>query len=565
MASEAKDGRGALAALTPYLPRGRIAVLLAAGIASSLSEGLGLLLLAPMLDLATHGTASGLAASLGRLGLPARLDVMLVIFVVLVTLRALLVQWRLVMETQVRLQLADELRQALFQAILRADWRYLATIRQGALLSLTTNLADRAGFALQFLLGLVAALFTLATLLGTAMLIAPLPALVAGLGGAVVLVLYAGIRHRAAQDGHAMASRFATFHDFFTERVDALRVIKSLGKSAEEATRGRAIARGLAEAQLRYQRGIALGQIALQAGAAIALAGAVWLAIEHWQVPVIALLPLVALFARSVPLFAAVQAGWQQYAHHAAAILDVKAELEAAQAHAEPLADTGTQAPRLASQITLDQVSVHFDGRDLPSLDRVSLTIPAGSVCFLTGPSGAGKSTLADLLAGLTRPDSGAVKIDGQPLEGPTWTAWRSHVAYVQQEPLLFDASLRENLLWAAPGADEALLRSCLERGSAGFVFDLPQGLDTRVGTSGRQLSGGERQRIVLARALLRDPDLLILDEATAALDRENEARIAEAVAALKGQVTVIIIGHGGQLAALADQTLQLENGRIVG
>lgn len=565
MASEAKDGRGALATLTPYLPRGRIVVLLAAGIASSLSEGLGLLLLVPMLDLATHGAAGGLAAPLGRLGLPARLDVILVIFVVLVTLRALLIQWRLVMETQVRLQLANELRHALFQAILRAEWRYLATMRQGELLALTTNLADRAGFALQFLLGLIAALFTLATLLGAAMLIAPLPALVVGLGGAVVLALYAGIRRRAAQDGHAMAGRFAVLHDFFTERVDALRVIKSLGKSAEEAMRGRAIAGDLAEAQLRYQRGMALGQIALQAGAAIALAVAVWLAIEHWQVPAIVLLPLVALFARSVPLFAAVQAGWQQYAHHAAAILDVKAELEAAQAHAEPLADTGTQAPRLVSQITLDQASVHFDGRDMPSLDRVSLTIPAGSVCFLTGPSGAGKSTLADLLAGLTRPDSGAVKIDGQALEGPTWAAWRSHVAYVQQEPLLFDASLRENLLWAAPGADEALLRSCLERGSAGFVFDLPQGLDTRVGASGRQLSGGERQRIVLARALLRDPDLLILDEATSALDRENEARIAEAVAALKGQVTVIVIGHGGQLAALADQTLQLENGRIVG
>jgi ATP-binding cassette subfamily C protein len=184
---------------------------------------------------------------------------------------------------------------------------------------------------------------------------------------------------------------------------------------------------------------------------------------------------------------------------------------------------------------------------------------------FLTGPSGSGKSTLADLLAGLTRPDGGAISIDGQVLEGPAWAAWRNSVAYVQQEPLLFDATLRENLLWAAPDADEARLRDCLTRGAASFVFDLPEGLDTRVGTSGRQLSGGERQRIVLARALLRDPQLLILDEATSALDRENEARIVEAVTALKGSVTVVVIGHGGQLAQQADQTVKLENGAILG
>jgi ATP-binding cassette subfamily C protein len=123
---------------------------------------------------------------------------------------------------------------------------------------------------------------------------------------------------------------------------------------------------------------------------------------------------------------------------------------------------------------------------------------------------------------------------------------------------------VRENLQWAAPEADEAALIAALHRASAGFVLELPQGLDTRVGSSGRQLSGGEKQRIVLARALLRDPALLILDEATSALDAENEAAICAAIAAMKGQITVVIIGHGSALASLAERTVRIEAGRLI-
>ncbi|MFM5907551.1 MAG: ATP-binding cassette domain-containing protein [Novosphingobium sp.] len=555
----------ALDVLKPVLPHGKLALLLLVATAASLSEGLGLLLLVPMIELAGGQAQGTMAMWAGSLGIPRRLDLLLGLFVVLIALRSALVQWRILLEAQTRLIVTDALRGRLFRALLNADWRYLSAMRQGDLLALTTGSVDRAGASLQLLLGLLATLVTLTAMLAAAMLIALMPALSVALGGALVLALYAGLRRRAAQEGEVLGKRYKGFYGFFVERFDALRVVKSLGNEQREAERADAIADDLAKAQLHYQSGMALGQIALQTGAALALALAVWFALTRWAVPISALLPLVALFARSVPLLAAVQLTWQNYAHNASALLDIDAAITGAGQHAEPERHGASPAPGLTKDIRLDGVSVVFDGRSAPSLDAVSLAIAAGSVCFVTGPSGSGKSTLADLLAGLTRPDRGRVSIDGQALEGGTWAAWRERVAYVQQEPVLFDASIRDNLLWAAPEADEAQLRACLKRGAADFVLDLPQGLDTRVGVSGRQLSGGERQRIVLARALLRDPSLLILDEATSALDKDNEARIADAVAALRGSVTIVIIGHGGLLARLADQTVRLENGCIFG
>ncbi|WP_158241526.1 ATP-binding cassette domain-containing protein [Novosphingobium sp. TH158] len=554
-----------LAQLGPALPRRRLALLAVVSLAASLSEGLGLLLLVPLMEVATNGPQGGLAAALASWGLPRRLDGLLVLFVVLVSLRSLLVQYRMVLETRARIEVTSRLRDRLLRALFHADWRFLSSLRQGELLSLATSAVDRAGNSLQFLLGLFSALVTLAAMLVAALLIAPLPAIAVGAGGALALALYAGLRRRAGQEGEALEARFTGFYGFFIERFGALRIIKSLGKAEDEAALARKLAAGVANAQLRYQSGLALGQVVLQSGAALALAGAVWLALTRWNVPLAALLPLVALFARSVPLLAAVQASWQHYAHNAAAIAEINARVTQALSRAEPEWDGISPAPALHRDIRLEGASLFHAGRAVPALDKASLIVPAGSVCFLTGPSGAGKSTLADLLAGLIQPDEGRALVDGVPLEGAALAAWRHRVAYVQQEPVLFDASLRENLLWAAPDADEGALRACLSRGAADFVLDLPDGLDTRMGPGGRQLSGGERQRIVLARALLRDPALLILDEATSALDRENEARIVEAIAALKGKVTVVIIGHGGRLAELADQTVRLENGRVLG
>lgn len=220
--------------------------------------------------------------------------------------------------------------------------------------------------------------------------------------------------------------------------------------------------------------------------------------------------------------------------------------------------------PAPLHELALRAVTVRHADRAAPALDGVTLALPVGSTTILSGPSGAGKSTVADVLGGLMAPDSGDLLLDGVALDPARRRGWRDRVAYVQQDPVLFHASIRNNLLWAAPGANEADLQAALRDASAEFVFALPDGLDTMVGDRGARLSGGERQRIALARGLLRDPALLILDEVTSALDADNEAAVTRAIAGLHGRLTILIIGHRGALASLADHAVGLDGGRVV-
>nr|MCU0912754.1 ATP-binding cassette domain-containing protein [Paracoccaceae bacterium] len=193
-----------------------------------------------------------------------------------------------------------------------------------------------------------------------------------------------------------------------------------------------------------------------------------------------------------------------------------------------------------------------------------TLNLRAGEIAGLVGPSGAGKTTLADILAGFLVPDRGHLVIDGRALGPADLPRWRASVGYLPQDAFLLPATIRENLLAAAPGATGAEIDAAIELAAADFVHRLPQGLATQVGDRGALLSGGERQRIALARAFLRRPRLLILDEATAALDGESQARVAAGLRGLRGETTVLTIAHRLSMAAVADRVHVLEAGRIV-
>jgi len=183
----------------------------------------------------------------------------------------------------------------------------------------------------------------------------------------------------------------------------------------------------------------------------------------------------------------------------------------------------------------------------------------------LVGASGAGKSTLADLTLGLLTPNTGRVLVDGEPLTGDRLAAWRNSIGYVPQEPFLFHDTIRANLLWARPDATEEDLRVVLRAAAAEeFVTRLPQGLDTVVGDRGVRLSGGERQRLTLARALLRRPTLLVLDEATSSLDHENERLVQEAIAKLHGELTLVVIAHRLSTVQQAEQVVVMGEGRVL-
>jgi len=211
--------------------------------------------------------------------------------------------------------------------------------------------------------------------------------------------------------------------------------------------------------------------------------------------------------------------------------------------------------------IRLENVSIRYDRH--PVLRDVSLDIRAGSFCAVLGPSGVGKSTLADLLVRYLDPDQGRVLIDGTDIRKISLEDLRREVVLVDQSPFLFNASIAENIAYGFPGATQKMIEEAA--GAAGlseFIARLPEGYQTLTGERGLAVSVGERQRIALARALLRRPSVLILDEPTAALDADTESLVASNLRGALGGGTLIVITHRPALAAIADSIITLQDGK---
>jgi len=226
----------------------------------------------------------------------------------------------------------------------------------------------------------------------------------------------------------------------------------------------------------------------------------------------------------------------------------------------EPARGTRTDVPdpRVAP-IEVEGLTVRYEGRAEPAPDRLSLTVRPGAVTAIAGPSGCGKSTLLAVLLGLVPPTAGRVVAGGLDLAELDPDAWRRQVGWLPQRPHLFAGTVADNIRIGRPDASAAEVREAARRAGADpFVTALPDGYDTVVGDGGRVLSAGERQRVALARVLLRDAPLVLLDEPTASLDAATEAVLADAIRALAGTHTVVVVAHRQAVLDLADHVVEL-------
>jgi ABC-type multidrug transport system fused ATPase/permease subunit len=271
------------------------------------------------------------------------------------------------------------------------------------------------------------------------------------------------------------------------------------------------------------------------------------------------------IMMRLAPQFTALNSIWSHAYACLASFRELNLLIETARAHQE----------RWQGNLTFKSLSQGMDIQDLwfsypeaperPALQDISFFIPKGSLTALVGRSGAGKSTLVKMAVGFYQPTKGAILIDGTPLVDINLSTWRRKVAYLTQEPFLFDESIRANLNYglATPLSKKKEKEVLAQSHASEFTDQLENGLETRVGEAGQRLSQGQKQRLALAQALAVEPELLILDEPTSALDSESESAIHETLMTLRGRLTTIVVAHRLSTIKNADQIILLDQGQV--
>lgn len=551
----------------------RVTLVIVLLLAVGATEGIGVLLLVPLLaavgiDISQGGTsrmAAVVEQALALVGVPLTLGAVLVAYVVIVTLRSLLTQWQWTANAALHVEVVYRIRRDLYRAITRARWPFLAGTRGSDLVHALTTEASRAGSAVAALLLLLSNLVVSSVYLGLALQTSLRMSLIAFGAGGLLAVGLRGQTRRARDSGQAISDTGREMQATITEHLAGLKVAKAFAAEARHAEHFGRVGASAMEAWNATSRSYAFLRFGQEVGAVVILALLLYGALEVMRVSAAPVLLLMFLVTRMVPRLSTIQLMHHELASTLPSFAAIRAVQRRCEEAAEPPA-AGHGALPLEREIRLEGVSYAYPAeRTAPALDRVSLRIPSQRITAIVGPSGSGKSTVADVLMGLLVPDSGTVRVDDVPLSPDVLRPWREQIGFVPQEAFLFHDTIRANLAWASPSADPERIQRALRLAAAEeFVAALPNGLETVVGDRGAQLSGGERQRLALARALVRDPSVLILDEVTSALDAEGEGRIADAIASLRGQVTTVLITHRLSLAARADVIYVLEGGRVV-
>lgn len=546
---------------------GRSALMVLLLVFSGFAEGVGVVALLPLLELATGDTSSAFAEAvegvLATVGLTPTLPVLLSVIVLSMVFKALAL-WLAMRQVGFTVaQVTKDLRLDLVRALLDARWGYFQERKVGEFANAISSEAIRASAAYREACVVLGGVIQVAIYLTVAFLIAwqvSLAGLLVGIGFLYVLRRYVRMA-RAAGEEQTVLSKSLT-----GRLVDALQGIKGVKAMAREHLFWPLLekeAEGLNQAQRRQVVASETLNLFQEPMLTLILAVGLYGALTFTGMSFSAVLVLAFVFYRIMTHVNTLQMRYQIMSVGESAFWSMSEARERAEQEREHM-EGGRIPEPVTEAIRFESVSFGYD--DEPLFTDLSFAIPAGSLVTLIGPSGAGKTTIVDLICGLHRPASGEIFLDQTPMSEIDVREWRRLLGYVPQETLLFNDTILRNVTLGDESISREQARRALEAAGAWeFVARRPRGLDEVVGQAGARLSGGQRQRISIARALVANPTLLILDEVTTALDPATEREICETLLELRGRVTIVAISHQPALHEAADLTFDVHQGRVVG
>lgn len=528
----------------------------------SVLSGVGIVMLIPLLNMLEIGD-NRLPDWFMTLGYPLQVGLLLVGYVLLVTIKTLLSRSLNIRENAFIEETGMALRKKLYTVLSGASWESLTARKDADVVNLFTSQCGQVSYGIAEVIHFLASTVSAAVQLGIALMMSlPVTALVC-LMGACMLAIFMPLRKKSREYGDEMIRLSREFYSELQNQLASVKEVRAYGVEREHAALFESISTAFKTARMKYVRQSSVPGVVYSLAAAVMIALVYLVCTLGLKVETDRLVVLVYVFARLWPVFSGFQGRIQSINSCVPAYEKLIEALREMQPETE-VAETDEDFSRWR-EIRFDNVHFAYRNSDEETLRGVSFSLERGEKLALLGRNGAGKTTAVNLLLGFLLPQSGAILVDGKPLEAACIRAWRTQVGYVPQDPLILNASVRENLTRFHPNATEDELIAALRKAMAwGFVSRLPDGLDTVLGDRGVRLSGGERQRIVLARVLLGHPSLIVLDEATSALDYESEMAFHDAIASFGKDAAVVLIAHHGATIAMADSAVVLEKGSVV-
>lgn len=538
-------------------------------ILAGLLESISLAFLVPLFAVLTSPDDSGFIARMFAIALPAgasittKLALILLLFAFVMVLRTIVVTLRDRRIGLLQMEYGERLQVRLFEGLAHARWQDIESLKHARITQALGPGMARVTSAAQLLLQAAVSLAMLVAQFLMTLLIAPAVALIVlgiGLVGAVPLVRALG---GSSALGRQMSSGSLSLVHTTSQLLGGLKLSFAQNMQPAFVEEYATVARELKNRRYAFLKGQSMVRAMLTLGAA--LMGALLLFVGFILGTAVApLLASFAIFARMNTAAVTFISCAVQLANNAPAHDDLMTLFKELEGEHGPTVRKGKGSLPKMKAVEFD--SVTFGSDPEPRLSKLNVVLHGGEVLGVTGASGAGKTTFLDAITGLILPDAGTIRHNGEPMDEAKAQLWRDKISYVPQESFLLNESVRKNLIWGGKELpDEILWDTLAVVRMDGVVRRSADGLDTQVSERGIRFSGGERQRIALARALLREPEVLILDEATSAIDIDTEVAIFERLSATRPDLTIIVVAHRPSTLAMCDRIIRLEEGRLVG